>query len=173
MQAMPPVPEGAASPAPIAKPSRLAIVAAVAVGLLGVVVLAFGIGRRAGGGAGAGVRGYAGRFELTEATVRDTKTSLVWQRAPAVGAVDWAAAKAYCARQGGGFRLPDITELEGLLAVYELSPPLDAASFTATPVDVFWSSTQPSTGVAAVMHFSTGRRATSVTSGRNRVRCVK
>ena len=87
--------------------------------------------------------------------------------------MDWASAKAYCGRQGAGFRLPEAEELSGLLAVTATTPPLDPASFPTAAVDVFWSATAAGPGAAAVVHFSTGLRGTSVISGRNRVRCVR
>jgi serine/threonine-protein kinase len=160
-----------AAPAVPALPWRsIAAGVAVAVIATGVVVAAFLIGRR--GASPAAVA--AARFTLDADTLHDTATKLTWQRAPARGNMDWASAKAYCARQSGSLRLPEADELDGLLAVTRVSPPIDAAGFPTEPSDVFWSATPAGPGAAVVVHFSKGgSRGTSVISGRNRVRCVR
>jgi hypothetical protein len=66
-----------------------------------------------------------------------------------------------------------VDELKALLAVAVADPPLDAANFSATPIDVFWSTTAAGPGAAMVVRFSEGRRGTSVITAQNRVRCVK
>ncbi len=106
-------------------------------------------------------------------TLYDSETRLTWQRKPAPGATMWADAKEICAHAGNGYRLPEVEELVGLLAVKAVKPALDPAGFPATAVDVFWSGSQAGPGAASVVHFSTGRRATSVISEKNRVRCVR
>jgi hypothetical protein len=157
-----------------AAPSRAPIVAgsAVAVLAVAVVALAFVLGRR-GGGRAPSASSPSGRFTLDATTLRDDETRLTWQRAPAPGSMDWANAKEYCARQRGGLRLPQIEELAGLVAFTSALPPRDAVNFPTTPADVFWSASAAGPGAASVVHFSTGRRATSVISGYNRVRCVR
>ena len=175
-------PWGAAAAAPPAQttPSarpNVAVLVGIGVAVVGVVVviLAFAMGRGAAApssSSGAAAVPSASRYTLDASTLRDGETKLTWQRSPAPGAMDWAAAKAYCMRQPG-FRLPDVQELVGLLAVTEVTPPLDPTGFPTSAVDVFWSATQPGPGVASVVHFSTGRQATSVVSGRNRARCVR
>jgi hypothetical protein len=133
-----------------------------------LVLGAFVVGRgRPGASSGAA------RYTLEADTVRDAETGLTWQRKPAGRAMDWSAAKAFCAVAGAGYRLPGIDELQALLVVTTLDPPLDPAAFPTTPVDVFWSSAPASDGSAWVVHFSDGRRTTSVVSARNRVRCVR
>ena len=145
-------------------------------GLLGglgvlIVIAAFVVGR---GRPGASA---ADRYRLDADTLRDAQTGLTWQRRPAGRTMEWSAAKAHCAGAGSGFRLPEVDELQGLLVVTTLDPPLDAAAFPTTAVDVFWSSAlatgASSTGAAWVVHFSDGRRTTSVVSAKNRVRCVR
>jgi eukaryotic-like serine/threonine-protein kinase len=154
-------------------PPGFSAMAGVAVGVLAVavVVVAFVAGRGSGGEASPAAA--ASRFQLDAGTLQDDETRLTWQRKPAPGAMDWASAKAYCARQSGGFRLPEVDELIGLLAVRATTPPLDPASFPTAAVDVFWSASAAGPGAAAVVHFSTGLRGTSVISERNRVRCVR
>ena len=134
-----------------------------------MVIAAFVLGRQGG----ATSASPSARFTLDGATVRDATTGLTWQRAPAPGAMDWEGAKDHCAHQKGGLRLPEIDELAGLVAVTREKPPKDPANFSTTPVDVFWSASAAGRGAAAVVHFSTGRRGTSVISGLNRVRCVR
>jgi serine/threonine-protein kinase len=163
---------GAPAPAVGAPPPgspRVALLVGGALGVLGVLVVlvAFAVGR---GRPGAPA---AGRYQLEADTVRDAQTGLTWQRKPAGRTMDWTAARAHCAGAGAGFRLPETDELQGLLAVTTLEPPLDPVSFPTTPVDVFWSSAPASDGSAWVVHFSDGRRTTSVISARNRVRCVR
>jgi hypothetical protein len=87
--------------------------------------------------------------------------------------VDWIGAKDYCSRPKGDFRLPDSDELAALFAFASSQPPLDAVNFPTGPADVFWSSSPAGRGTASVVHFSNGRRATSVVTGLNRVRCVR
>lgn len=72
----------------------------------------------------------------------------------------------------GGFRLPEIEELKGLLPILSTDPPVDPEGFTATPIDVFWSATEAGRGTAMVLRFSTASAATSVVTAQNRVRCV-
>jgi eukaryotic-like serine/threonine-protein kinase len=143
--------------------------AGVAVAVLAVVVVAvaFVVGR------GSGPAAAPGRFALDGGTLHDDETGLTWQQKPAPGSMDWASAKAYCSRQSGGFRLPEVDELTGLLAITAVSPPVDPVSFSTTAVDVFWSASAAGPGAASVVHFSTGGRGTSVISERNRVRCVR
>jgi eukaryotic-like serine/threonine-protein kinase len=164
-------------PKPAPAPPRAApwgIIAGAGLSVLaaGVVAAAFAFGRQGAPGAASSASAVAGRYTIDGATVRDASTGLVWQRAPAPGNLDWESAKEHCARQKGGFRLPDIDELSGLVPITKASPPADP-SFTTTPADVFWSSSPAGRGAAMVIHFSTGKRGTSVVSGLNRVRCVR
>jgi eukaryotic-like serine/threonine-protein kinase len=170
-------PQAAATAAPRAATGsgRLQVIAGGAVGVLAVIVViaAFVLGR--GGGSHEGPAGGdpATRFKVSGDTVYDAQSQLTWQRRPAPGAVDWTSAREYCAHAGHGFRLPEADELAGLLAIKAVSPPVDPAGFPATAVDVFWSGSTAGQGAASVVHFSTGRRATSVISEKNRVRCVR
>jgi hypothetical protein len=154
---------------PAARSSTLTIGVGVGLGVLAtaIVVVAFALGKRGGATAGPG------RYQLDASTVYDASSKLTWQRTPAQGTMDWSAAKAWCRGQGGGFRLPEASELVGLLAILDVAPPVDPVAFSTTPVDVFWSASTAGGGAAVVVHFSTGRQGTSSMSGRNRVRCVR
>jgi serine/threonine-protein kinase len=162
-----------AAPAPPAAP-RAAVIAGVAISFLAValIVAAFALGRQ-GGASPAPAASSAGRFTVDGAVLRDTATGLAWQRSPAPGNLDWESAKEHCARQKGGLRLPEIDELSSLLALGKASPPIDPANFSSTPADVFWSSSPAGRGAAMVIHFSSGKRGSSVVSALNRVRCVR
>ena len=137
-------------------------------GLL-VVIAAFIVGR---GRPGASP---PDRYRLDADTLSDAQTGLTWQRRPAAHTMDWSAARAHCAGVGAGFRLPEVDELQGLLAVTTREPPLDPGAFSTAAVDVFWSGARApeGSGAAWVVRFSDGRRATSVVSAKNRVRCVR
>ena len=55
------------------------------------------------------------RFEaLTDGTVRDNNTGLIWAGKDNDGDVDWTAAQAYCQTLGAGWDLPRIDELQGI-----------------------------------------------------------
>jgi tRNA A-37 threonylcarbamoyl transferase component Bud32 len=161
---------GAAVPAAPAESKGVPILAFVAGGMavLIVMIIAFGIGMGSGGKSAK-----PDRYKLDATTVTDTETKLVWQRHPAPQAMTFAAAEAHCKRAGGGFRLPEIEELRGLVPIFSTDPPIDPEGFTATPIDVFWSATEAGRGAAMVMRFSTASSSTSVVTAQNRVRCVK
>ncbi|MFT3770829.1 MAG: protein kinase [Minicystis sp.] len=164
-----PAPPAQPAPAPPAPaPRGFSPMAGVAIGLaaLIVVIIAFGLGRGRGSPP-------ADRFKLEADTLIDNQKKLTWQRRPASAAMDWAAARAHCQRVGGGYRLPTTDELQSLLDVTTIEPPLDPESFPTTAIDVFWSGSAAGPGAAWAVHFSNGRTAESAVSARNRVRCVR
>ena len=121
-----------------------------------------------------------GRFEVqaTAATVVDTATKLTWERNITLGSYGWAAAKGYCAGlslAGGGWRLPTLTELEGLVDRRTSNPSTDSAAFPSTPPVAFWTAT-PYVGTpdnAWRVTFDFGYATTGKTSEVLRVRCVR
>lgn len=143
------------------------VAAVVAVLLVAAIVLVLVLGPRLRPAASGG------RFSLEGDVVVDREAQLTWQRVPAPAALDWAAASAHCAKAGEGYRLPTSAELEGLLAVLALEPPLDAQAFSRTPVDVFWTATKEAEGTARVVSFANGAVTEAVVSARKRVRCVR
>jgi serine/threonine-protein kinase len=175
----PPPPASTAQPSAPAQRSSppWAAIASGVVATLIVLIVAFSFGRGRGGAADKPAeeppKPATSRYKLAGDTLVDTEAKLTWQRTPAPGAMDWTAAKAWCSKQGGGYRLPEIEELAGLVAVAAAEPPIDAANFGTTPIDVFWSVTPAGPSAAMVVYFSGGRRGTSTISSRNRVRCVK
>jgi hypothetical protein len=87
----------------------------------------------------------AGRYVVSNGTVKDTKTGLTWQQ-QITSNVCWAAASSYCSAQSGGWRLPTAREL---LTLFDYSastdPMIDLTAFPNTPdtlAGIFWSSTQ-------------------------------
>jgi hypothetical protein len=65
--------------------------------------------------------------DLSEGTVRDSRTGLVWERADSGEAVDWASAKAICKRKsrtGGPWRLPTKAEVAALIGGADGDPKL-------------------------------------------------
>jgi hypothetical protein len=86
----------------------------------------------------------APRFETREDGVRDRLTGLVWARRAdaAPGPVAWEEALALVAAYGdGGWRLPDINELESLVDASRAFPALPAGHPFAAVGEAYWSST--------------------------------
>ena len=86
-----------------------------------------------------------GRYDLgVSGTVRDTRTTLIWQRAISAELYSRNAAASYCAGlslAGTGWRLPQVSELLTLVDRTRNQPAIDATAFPATPVTWFWTST--------------------------------
>jgi tRNA A-37 threonylcarbamoyl transferase component Bud32 len=172
-----PPPASAPEPRPAAPPRSGGLTVLVG-GVLGalavaVVIVAFVAGR-GDGGKPAAIE-TKGRYRLDAATLFDAQAKLTWQRTPGPGAMTWSAAKAYCARAGNGYRLPDRSELTGLLDVTRAEPPLDPQNFPTTPADAFWTASPApdSAGGAWVVHFFSARVQPSPPGVPNRVRCVR
>ena len=144
----------------------LLVAAGIAALTLVVVVVAFALGDKGKAPAAAS------RFQVAGDTLVDTEAHRVWQLKPMPRTTDWAGAKAYCAHAGGGFRLPDVDELVGLLAV-TTAPGVDPSDFPTDAVDVYWSSISAGTSSAMVVHFAGGTSKSDLVINRNRVRCVR
>jgi len=120
------------------------------------------------------------RFVISEdgLTVRDIGTGLVWQRKVPTKVFIWAAAKKYAAAfdlDGGGWRLPTVEELSGLVNYDRRGPAIDGAAFPDTPSEWFWTDT-PVAGVAGHawnVNFHNGPVYFASTGVRSRVRCVR
>lgn len=75
-------------------------------------------------------------------TVHDSKTGLTWQRAVPDQRMTWAEAKEYAAAldlDGGGWRLPTVQELVGIVDYCRRNPAIDEAAFPDTPLEWFWT----------------------------------
>jgi hypothetical protein len=78
-----------------------------------------------------------GRFTVNAGgTVTDNVTHLTWQQAASPTAVTWASAKTYCT---GGWRLPNIRELQSIVDERRYNPALDPIAFPSAPSDRFWT----------------------------------
>jgi len=85
------------------------------------------------------------RFQVSRGEVIDRLTNLCWQQAADLsGPVTWAQALSGVDRlneQSGGWRLPNINELESLIDCSMHSPALPAGHPFGALQDVYWSST--------------------------------
>ncbi len=85
----------------------------------------------------------ADRYTVDTATVLDTKTKLAWQRDVSATPRSWDDAHSYCgdlALDGGGWRLPSVSELQTLVDETRSGPAVDPKAFPSTPSDYFWTS---------------------------------
>ncbi|MBM4341804.1 MAG: DUF1566 domain-containing protein [Deltaproteobacteria bacterium] len=120
-----------------------------------------------------------GRFAVdakTE-TVLDHATGRTWQRAQAVGTFSWSGAQDWCkqlALAGGGWRVPTLVELEGLVDRAAKDPAIDTAVFGPTTAESFWTVTPALTAASAwSVHFGPGNSAVTAKSALHRLRCVR
>ncbi len=119
-----------------------------------------------------------GRYMAGNGTVLDTETGLTWQQEYAADYYTWAEAKTYCAGlnlEGGGWRLPNMKELQTLVDESRFNPAIDVNFFPGTPSDSFWSSS-PVAGVASgawIVNFYNGFTDLYDVSNTYRVRCVR
>lgn len=129
----------------------------------------------------ASAKAPVGRYSVntTDGTVYDTLTKLTWQRdGSASGALNWANAKTYCAglaSAGGGWRLPEVTELRSIVDLHEQKPAIDPAAFPGTPADWFWSNTayKGGSGSAWIVVFGSGYSSYGNVNYDFSVRCVR
>ena len=111
-------------------------------------------------------------------TVADAATGLTWQRATSPGQLSWADAKQYCLDlplSGGGFRLPNMKELQSLIDENSADPAIDSAAFPVTPSEGFWAAT-PLAGTATAawfVNFASGVSYNSLVERTYRARCVR
>jgi hypothetical protein len=84
------------------------------------------------------------RYTVGADTVRDVATGLEWQRRVDGIMRSWAEANAYCAGlalAGGGWRLPNMKELQSLIDDRRASPAIDGESFPDTASEPHWTGT--------------------------------
>jgi hypothetical protein len=123
--------------------------------------------------------GSAPSFTLPgDGTVVDEKTKLTWQRDVDPVVRTWSDAKTYCetlALAGGGFRLPNMKELQTLIDEGAADPAIDAAAFPGTPSESFWASTPLAADASEswFVSFYNGIAYTSVVDRMYRTRCVR
>jgi len=136
-------------------------------------------------GSVSSARGEAppGRYAVSEGTVRDELTGLIWQQTVSPSSYSWTAAQEYCRTLvlGGfssGCRLPTRKELETIgdpRVDPQVAAVIDATAFPTTPRALFWSST-PYEGThsqAWYVSFADGTSYGNSDSVSFRVRCVR
>lgn len=105
---------------------------------------------------------------------------LTWQRVPAASEMSWEDAKSYAARlalAGGGWRLPEVNELNALYQAKMSSPAI--AAFPGMDNGAYWSASpveirgRISEHYAYVVHFHDGAEAGLRLDQHAAVRCVK
>lgn len=120
--------------------------------------------------------------DATAGTVHDALTSLTWQRDGGASGINntWAGAKSYCSQltlHGGGWRLPEVTELWSIVDVQKVQPAIDADAFPNSPFDFnYWTATTYGGNgfeSAFLVSFDNGFSFADQTSTKNRARCVK
>ena len=113
-----------------------------------------------------------------DGTVADARTGLTWQQGFSATTLDWADANQYCstlALAGGGFRLPDMKELQSLIDESTTEPAIDGVLFSNTPSVGFWAATPlADTPTAAwFVNFASGVSYNSLTERTYQARCVR
>jgi hypothetical protein len=113
-----------------------------------------------------------------DGTVVDGRSKLTWQRDVDATLRTWNDAKTYCATlalAGGGFRLPNMKELQTLIAENAADPAIDATAFPGAPSESFWSATPLAADAAEswFVSFYNGVAYTSLVDHTYRARCVR
>jgi hypothetical protein len=118
------------------------------------------------------------RYEVTEAVVLDTETSLTWERVGTTAPLSWTEAVARCFsldKEGGGWRLPRKNELQTLVDETRANPAIDPKAFPGTPALKFWSTSTSvvSNGSAWMTDFASGITLTAEKTELQYARCVR
>ena len=122
-------------------------------------------------------------FTRLNGVVTDNKTSLEWQddysdNANAIKRTTWENAIDYCEAltlESGGWRLPNIKELQSILDRSKFNPSLDNTVFTKTQNSYYWSSTTYvyDSYYAWIVGFNNGYSGNYFKNVSNYVRCVR
>ena len=120
-----------------------------------------------------------GQYTVAASIVTDTRTGLVWQRAPGPPAI-WNAALDYCENLSlagaNDWRLPNVKELATIVDELQNAPRIDQSAFPTTAPAYFWSSspTFGNPGAAWSVDFSGGGLDPNLgVSTAHEVRCVR
>lgn len=85
-------------------------------------------------------------YTITNSSVRDNATQLIWERSPDQVMRSWAAAKMYCETLGleaATWRLPTLKELLTIIdPVQTPAPVIDVKAFPSTQANIYWSATE-------------------------------
>jgi hypothetical protein len=120
-----------------------------------------------------------GRYVIhSSGTVDDTRTQLTWERVPATASYVRSAAITHCTElelDGGGWRLPTISELLTLVDPTRTGPAIDTIAFPGNQSDIFWAATAHATIASEGwnVHFDEGWSISSDTGMALRARCVR
>jgi hypothetical protein len=117
-------------------------------------------------------------YVLSADTVTDPGTGLTWQRRFDPTERIFSDAASHCAALplgGGGWRLPDMKELQTLIDETRSDPAIDEAAFPETPGEGFWAGHRlvETAGFAWFVSFSGGIAYNSPEDHPYRVRCVR
>jgi hypothetical protein len=118
------------------------------------------------------------QFEAAGATVRDSATKLVWQRASSDETLTFPDAISYCDEldlDGGSWRLPTTKELQTLVDEKRAMPAIDRRAFPSTASDFYWtaSSVAEQTEQLWAVSFRFGFDSAFKSDTQQHVRCVK
>ena len=118
-----------------------------------------------------------GRYKITDYTVKDNVTGLVWQRNVDESTYQHAEAMAYCedlALVGfADWRLPTVSELESIVDDTRHSPAMDPVAFPGAPPGIYFTSTLSRTNNAWVVTFGIGDSNVVNKTESFRARCVR
>ncbi len=133
----------------------------------------------------AGASAPPGRYVISNGTVEDTVTGLIWQQTlstnPCPGdgmGCTWQDAVQYCQNLslGGfatGWRLPGMKEISSLVDDSTYGPAIDTTAFPTATSNWVWANYQPQgSNNAAVLLFYDGSLQYTNQAGPNFVRCV-
>lgn len=125
-----------------------------------------------GGGSSGGT---THTWQAGSLTVHDSGAKLAWMLGIPDGVMTWSSAGVWCASQqlGGGWRLPTLPELRGLV-VGSACPTINTAVFPNTPCAPFWTSTLAGDNKSVpVIDFTSGTEFAGDPGYYYRVRCVR
>jgi Protein of unknown function (DUF1566) len=112
--------------------------------------------------------------------VKDNGTGLVWEREPSSSHMIWSDAPGHCEGRTsggqGGWRLPTVKELSGLVDASQMDPALAPDHpFLNIKSAIYWSATPSETDEIVAWHvsFYRGEAVTDQKSQTRRVWCVR
>jgi len=118
-------------------------------------------------------------FTTSALTVADAATGLEWQRESPSSTFSWSQAKSYCLGLSldgrTDWRLPTRVELRSIVDSARFDPSIEAAVFTSTALDWYWTATPVAnvSNAAWLVFFRYGNAFHYPTSRASHVRCVR
>lgn len=118
------------------------------------------------------------QYVVSNGTVFDTKSQLLWEQNPPNAAYRWDEAQSRCASLsllGTGWRLPSMKELQTIVDDSRMQPTIDVTAFPDTAWEKYWSSTVRAfdTADAWLVNFDYGGTSTEDKNFGFRARCVR